>query len=157
MSGVSEHHLLEALRLLQGEMLADHAADRKTDVFRALDAQMLHQAEHVVGQHVERIRPGGRRALAVAAHVVVEDAVAVLQRRDLRVPHARAAGERMAQDQPGAALLALQFVVDLRAVYFCCLHATSTMRGINISSSCVPPWLPMCRNLDSPAIQSLTV
>ena len=30
-------------------------------------------------------------------------------------------------------------------------------RGISISSSLVPPWLPMCRWRDSPAVQSFTV
>src|SRR5258708_8113073 len=156
MAGVGEHHLLEHHRLLERQRLADHAADGKADVARALDAKLLHQPEHVVRQHFQRIRTRRRRARAMAAHVVVEDAEATLEGRDLRVPHAHRAGERVAQDQPRRALLAAQFKVDLGAIDLR-LHASSTIRGIIISSSCVPPWLPMCSQRGSPGVQSFTV
>src|SRR5205814_10192563 len=97
-----------------------------------------------------------RRALAVAAHVVVQDAVLVLERREGRVPHPGVAGERVAEDQPGRVALAGNFVVQLGAVHFR-FHASSKMSGINISSSWVPPWLPMCSQRASPATQSFTV
>src|SRR6185503_14329265 len=76
----------------------------------------------------QTVRPGGRRAVAVAAHVVVENAEAALERFDRRVPHAHAAGERVAQHQPGRAFFAVQLVVDLDAVDLG-LHVFSVFGG----------------------------
>ena len=59
-------------------------------------------------------------------------------------------------DEPRRAFFSGNLVIELGAVHFR-FHASSRMRGIVISSSCVPPWLPMCSQRGSPATQSLTV
>ena len=64
----------------------------------------------------ERVRFLGRLGGAVPARVVRKDPVAVLEGRDLRIPHAHAAGERVAEYQPGRAFLAVDLIVDLDAV-----------------------------------------
>src|SRR5262245_24535237 len=93
---------------------------------------------------------------AVAAQAVVRNPEVAFDGSEVRFRLANAAGERVAEHQPGRAFLAGDLVVDLDTVELR-FHAASVIRGIIISSALVPPWLPMCRWRGSPGVQSLTV
>src|SRR5712692_9393061 len=142
MAGVGEHQALEDSRMAEREQLADHAAHRQADETRARDLEMLEQGVKVLDQCLEGVGARRRLACAMAARIVDQDVPAVLESGDLPVPHAHAARERVAQGEPGRAFLAVNFVVSLDAVGGR-FHVFSRIRGIIISSSLVPPWLPM--------------
>src|SRR5919106_6352726 len=98
----------------------------------AADLQLGKKLAQIFGEHVEGIRSLRRLAAAVAAGVVDEDPEAVLELRDLPVPHPQAAGERMAEGKPRRVLTAVDLVVGLDAVRLR-LHVASRMSGMSIS------------------------
>ena len=67
-------------------LLRDHAAHRDAEQMEALEAERVDEAGEVVGHLRRAVRPGRRRRLADAAIVVADDAIALGERRDLRLP-----------------------------------------------------------------------
>ena len=78
-AGAQQHKSVDALRVAGGQTHRRHAAQRQTDQVRAFDAQTVEQGDDVVGQIVDRVRPGGHRGRAVAAGVVTDHHEPLLQ------------------------------------------------------------------------------
>ena len=92
---VGQHQAANALRRLQRQVLADHAAHRQAAEVRAFDLQRVEQAEDIVGELFETVGAGRRVAAAVPARVEAQHGEAGFQRRHLRLPHGAIAAERM--------------------------------------------------------------
>ena len=82
-------------------------SDSPTNV-DALDAELVEQLQHVVGQLVDRVRAGRRRRAAVAAVVVAQHAELVAEGRRLGVPHLERRAERAREHDDGRLLGALE-------------------------------------------------
>src|SRR6266851_310156 len=110
----AEHEALDHGRVLEREGLADHAAHGEPDEVRLRDAETVEQSLEILRHLIERVGPGGRARLPVAARVEAQHGVPGSEGLGLVVPHVQVAGERMAQRDHRAATLF--FVVDLDAV-----------------------------------------
>src|SRR5689334_9965698 len=86
--------------MAQGERLADQPADRSAEKdSRPRDTQAVEHADHVLAQHLQAVGIVRRRALAVAAHVVADDAIALCEMFYLPPPHRAAGRQRMGENQ----------------------------------------------------------
>jgi hypothetical protein len=103
--------------MLDGEGLADHAADREAHVVDLVDAERAHHRRHVQRQLVHGVVAGDRIAAAMAAHVDAEHAIAgAEQRRHLLRPHAAVGRERMSDAEDGTGLGSIEVVIDPAAI-----------------------------------------
>src|SRR5690606_38216229 len=80
------------------------------------NGEVVEQRDRIVDQHRKGIRPGRRPGPAMAALVVAQYAVAVLQQRRLLVPERQVVAQRMAEGDPGRAFLALHLAVEIDPV-----------------------------------------
>ena len=78
---------VEAVGCVLGEPEADRAAERDADVRRLVDAEGVEEFEYVAAEVVDRVRPGRRLGLAVAAVVERDHPEPLRQHADLWRPH----------------------------------------------------------------------
>src|SRR2546427_12666391 len=71
----------------QRERLPDHAAHREPDPMGRRDAEGAEEGARVLGELVERVRPGRGVAATVTARVVTEHPPAPGECLHLRLPH----------------------------------------------------------------------
>ena len=100
-AGTQQDEPVDALRVAGGQPHRRHPAERQTDDVRAFDPQTVEQRDDVVGQVVDRVRPGGHRGRPVAAGVIADHHEPLLQLGDLRVPHDVGGSQRVGQHNGG--------------------------------------------------------
>ena len=83
-----------------------------------IDAHGVHQRDHVADQNIKAVGPRGGLGLAMAAGVIAQDPVAVLQLGDLGVPHGNVGGQGVGKHDPGGAFQTIKFVAEIDAVQF---------------------------------------
>lgn len=114
-AGVAGRQAQQASGMQDRHAEPGHAAERQADEMRLLHAHMIHQGDGVIDQHLEAVRPRRRPGLAVTAGVVAQDAVAVPQRDDLRVPHGDVGGQGIREHDPGRVRTALRGTIEFIA------------------------------------------
>src|SRR3989449_1498185 len=94
---VAEDQAREELRRFQRERLPDHAAHREPDPMGRRDAEGAQEGARVLGELVERVRPGRGVAATVTARVVTEHPPAPGECLHLRLPHLEPRRQGVAQ------------------------------------------------------------
>jgi hypothetical protein len=120
---VAEDHPVEPAGMLLNEPHSGGATHRHAAPMGALDAERVHQGDHVVAQQLEGVTACGFFGLAVAALIVAQHAELAFEVGGLRVPHVQIGGERIGEDQQRRTLRAADFIIERDAVGFD-LHAT---------------------------------
>jgi hypothetical protein len=83
--GGRQHELLQSLRVFHGDDLADRAAGGMAEEVRLLDAERIHETQHVLRHLAHRVAHDRPVALSAAAVVVHDHAIAPGQLRNLLV------------------------------------------------------------------------
>ena len=105
--GVGQDELVDAVRRVGAEPLADHAAHRQAAPIDLRDAEAVEDRKHVAAEPLHRIGALRHAGFAVAAPVVAQQAEVLGERRHLLVPHVQSGAERIRQHQHRSALPAL--------------------------------------------------
>ena len=119
---VADDDAVEAIGMALGKPERGGAAHRQTGEVRLLDRQGVEQAERIGKQRVVGIAARRRVGAAVAALVVAQHAVRILQRRRLLVPHRQRGRERIGEDKARyvfwRGVRAVDLIIDGDAVRF---------------------------------------
>ena len=109
----AEREPRDPVRCVRGQPHADHAAEREPRVGGAGHLKRSMRREHAAAELFYGVRSRGRGA-AVAGPVEPQQAEVPGQGAGLRVPHGPGGAERVAEDQDGQAVVALQRAVELQ-------------------------------------------
>ena len=93
----AEDEALEHLGVGEGQELADHAAQGKTDEEGSLDAEGAKKGAGIHGELFERVRTHGGIRAAVSAGVVAQDPITCSKGAHLGVPHRQVRRQRVTQ------------------------------------------------------------
>jgi len=90
---VGNNDAFDLLRMASSQRLSRHAAHAQTDKMHRTKALGLDQRGHVVGEHVNAVRPLRCLRLAMTTVVVAQHGVAALQQGGHRLPHREVAAQ----------------------------------------------------------------
>src|ERR1700756_715291 len=85
---------------------------------RRRDVERVHQANHIGDERAKVVSARWGIGFAVTALVISEDAKTIAQRVNLAVPHGKICRQRIREDQPGRAAMAIDPIVELDTVGF---------------------------------------
>jgi hypothetical protein len=114
--GVAADHATDLVGMVDRETERGHPAHRQAEDIGLGDSIMVHQANDISEEDVERVGAGRGGAGAVAARVVTQHAVCAGKERDLKPPTLVGAGKAVGENDPWHSRVAVNSNRELGAV-----------------------------------------
>ena len=111
-AGVADHQARQPLAGIDAQPLADQAAHGQTAEGETVDTEGVDQAQHILPELLDAVRPRRDRRTAVAPGVVAQHAEMLAERRDLRIPHVQIGTQRVGEHQHRRIDRALETVIQ---------------------------------------------
>ena len=115
---IADDNAVETVGMTLGKSERGGAAHRQAGKMRLLDRQRVEKPQRVGKQRIVGIAPRRCVGRAVAALVVAQHAVGILQRRRLLIPHRQRGRERIGENQAWRIVRSVDLIIDGNAVGF---------------------------------------